>query len=154
MVGYGLPAVLHAHVKTIMLMTFFTSIHMPSVGEAAAPANWKVGLRKPVTVKDEMTPTRLCWLYNTSYYVPKVTDQNTVRVSGWLDESPGPADLMKFMWEFRPTTEVNYTMKRANGGRYDPWHPTCEANLGMQYTQVITYPTPLIYYSTVLRNDV
>ena len=98
-------------------------------------------------------PTCLHWLYNTFYYVPKATDQNTIGVAGWLDEDPSPADLMKFMWEFHQTTDVNYTIKRANSGRYDPWHPTCEANLGMQYTQVITYPTPLIYYSTGGNRD-
>ena len=100
-----------------------------------------------------MTPTRLCWLYNTFYYVPTATDQNTVRVAGWLDEYLGTADLMKFMWEFCQTTDVNYTVERANGSRYDPWHPTHEANLGMQYTQSITYPTPLIYYSTGRNRD-
>ena len=42
MVGYGLPAVLHVHVKTVVPMTVFTSIHTPSVGEAAASANLKV----------------------------------------------------------------------------------------------------------------
>ena len=152
-VGYGLPAVLHAHVKTVVPTTFFASIHMPPVGESAAPANLKVGPRKPATVKDEMTPTRLRWLYNTFYYVPKATDQNAVGVAGWLDEYPGPADLMKFMWEFCQTTDVNYTVKRANGGGYDPWHPTREANLGTQYTQVMTYPTPLIYYSTGGNRD-
>ena len=150
-VGYGLPAVLHAHIKTVLPTTCFASIDMPSVGAAAAPANLKVGPRNsaPVVSKeDEITPTRLRWLYNTFYYVPKATDQNVLAIAGWRGHYPSPADLMKFMLEFRQTTDVNYTVERVNGGGYDPWHPSSEGNLDMQYTQVMAYPTPLIYYST------
>ena len=126
-------------------------MHTPSLGVGAALENLKVGPRKPVKVvidEDEITPTRLRWLYNTFNFVPKNTDQNALGIAGWLDEYSGPADLMKFMWEFRQTTDVNYTVERANGGGYDPWHSSREGNLGMQYTQVMAYPTPLIYYST------
>ena len=80
-VGYGLPAVLHAHVKTVMPMTVFASIHTPSVGEAAASANLKVGPRKPTTIKDEMMPTCLRWLYNCH----DTTDRGLTRLESFLD---------------------------------------------------------------------
>ena len=155
-VGYALPAVLHTHVKTVVPTTSFASIIAPSVGAAAAPANLKVGPRQParvVSVKDEITPSRLRWLYNTFYYVPKATDQNVLGVAGFVNDYPGPADLMKFMRTFRQTTDVTYTVERVNGGGYDPWHPTVEANLDMQYAQGIAYPTPLIFYSTGGKYD-
>ena len=153
-VGYGLPAVLHAHVKTVVPTTCFASIHTPSVGAAAAPANLKVGPRQPATVqsgsindKGLTTPTRLRWLYNTFAYVPKSTDRNVLGIAGFIGQYPSPADLMKFMWIYRQTLDVNYDVERVNGGMYDPWHPGDEANLNMQYAQVIAYPTPVIYYS-------
>ena len=153
-VGYGLPTVLHAHVKTVVPTTCFASIHTPSVGAAAAPANLKVGPRQPEPVhsgssddEDEITPTRLRWLYNTFAYVPKATDRNVLGISGYLGQYPSPADLMKFMWIFRQTLDVNYDVERVNGSAYDPWHPGYEANLDMQYAQAIAYPTPVIYYS-------
>ena len=158
-VGYGLPAVLHAHIRTVLPTTCFASIDTPSVGAAATP-DLKVGPRNPAPVvskEDEITPTRLRWLYNTFYYVPKATDQNVLAIAGFNGNYPSPAELMKFMWEFRQTTDVDYTVERVNGGRYDPWHPSAEGNTGMQYTQAIAYPTPLIYYSiagTVLYNSV
>ena len=150
-VGYGLPAVLHAHIKTVLPTTCFASIDTHSVVAAAAPANLKVEPRNPAPVvskEDEITPTRLRWLYNTFYYVPKATGQNVLAIAGWRGDYPSPADLTKFMLEFRQTTDVDYTVERVNGGGYDPWHPSDEANLDMQYTQVIAYPTPIIYYST------
>ena len=150
-VGYALPAVLHAHVQTVVPTTCFTSIHRPSVGAAAAPANLKMGPRKSATAlsdETEVTPNRLRWQYNTFSYVPKATDRNVLGVAGFMNDYPGPADLMNFMWKFRQALDVNYTVERVNGGGYDPWHPTLEANLDMQYAQVMSYPTPHIYYST------
>ena len=121
-----------------------------------------MGPRQPEPVQsgssdneNEITPTRLRWLYNTFAYVPKATDRNVLGIAGYMGQYPSPADLMKFMWIYRQTLDVNYDVERVNGGAYDPWHPGDEANLDMQYAQAIAYPTPVIYYSVggKLQND-
>ena len=42
----------------------------------------------------------------------------------------------------------NFTTVLVNGGLDDQSNPGVEANLDIQYTEGISYPTPNIYYST------
>lgn len=70
-------------------------------------------------------------------------------VVGYLWDTPGPADLQAFMQKYR-TDGVDRTFRlvTVNYGVYNPSNPNTEANLDLQYTQGMAYPTPLVFYST------
>ncbi|KAH9054783.1 subtilisin-like protein [Lactarius vividus] len=130
-VSYSLPEVLHAHIQAIAPTTYFASTwtqrqtpHRRSVGAAAEATSGK-----PVRVlssrADMVTPSQLRWLYKTFGYIPTAADRNAL----------GPPSLATFAVEL------------VNGGGYDPANPGDEANLDVQYTSAMAYPTPIIFYS-------
>ena len=138
MVGYALPTVLHTHVQTVVLMTYFTYTHMPPVREAVALA--KVGLRELLMVllsrnePEVVTPEYLSLLYKTVTYVPTMTNENFLGAVGFLDQYTSLKDLMRFMIVFHSdAVDATFTIKKVNNGRYDPSNPGPEANLNMQY---------------------
>ncbi|KAH9161626.1 subtilisin-like protein [Lactarius sanguifluus] len=158
-VGYALPKVLHAHVKTVAPTTFFASArtlqltpHRHSARTAGAPG--KAASRGPVSVlssrDEDTTPVELRRLYNTYTYRPTALTKNAIGVLGYGREFPSPTDLNMFMSMFRPDSDpdkVTFTVELVNGGEYDPSRPAVEANLDVQYAQAIAYPTPHIFYS-------
>ncbi|KAH9051638.1 subtilisin-like protein [Lactarius deliciosus] len=158
-VGYALPKVLHAHVKTVAPTTFFASArslqltpHRHSARAAGAPG--KAASRGPVSVlssRDGSTiPEGLRRLYNTYTYKPTALTKNAIGILGYGNEFPSPTDLNMFMAVFRSDSdldEVTFTVETVNGGQYDPTWPGVEANLNVQYAQAIAYPTPHIFYS-------
>ncbi len=153
-IGYALPAVLHTHVQTVVPTTYFASTRTlwqtPRRRSAGATAD--ITSRELVRALssgfDKVSPRDLRWLYNTTAYVPVATDRNVLAIVGHLNDYPSPADLREFMTECRTdAVDATYTVERVNGGEYDPSHPATEANLDMQYTQAIAYPTRHIFYS-------
>ncbi|KAH9073479.1 subtilisin-like protein [Lactarius deliciosus] len=155
-VGYGLPSVLHAHVQTVIPTTYFTSTdtlrQVPRRRTVGATED--VSSRELVTVlpsrddDDGVQPSDLRWMYGTAEYVPAAMDRNLVGITGQLNDYPSPEDLRAFMTECRMDAEdATYEVVLINGGGYDPSHPASEANLGMQYSQAIAYPTPHRFYS-------
>ncbi|KAH9022222.1 hypothetical protein EDB85DRAFT_2187022 [Lactarius pseudohatsudake] len=42
---------------------------------------------------------------------------------------------------------ATFTVELVNGGRYEPNNPTIEANIDVQYTSAMAYPTLIIFYS-------
>jgi tripeptidyl-peptidase-1 len=159
-VSYALPAELHGLVETVAPTTFFPSPRTqwqpprkPSGGAAAGLA--KPAMREPATMlssRDEEgdgTPSFLRWLYSTSAYIPAATDQNVLGIIGIRNEYPSPVDLAAFMSRYRSNgADATYTVEHVNGGGYDPNHPSAEANVDIQYTTAMAYPTPLVFYST------
>ncbi|KAH9164687.1 subtilisin-like protein [Lactarius sanguifluus] len=158
-VGYALPKVLHAHVKTVAPTTFFASArtlqltpHGHSARAAGAPG--KAGSRGPVSVvssrDQDTTPEELRWLYKTYTYKPTAVTKNAIGILGFNNEFPSKTDLDMFMDVFRPDTdpdEVTFTVELVNGGQYDPNWPGTEASINMQYAQAIANPIPHIFYS-------
>ncbi|KAI9438396.1 subtilisin-like protein [Lactarius psammicola] len=146
-IGYALPAVLHTHVQTVVPTTYFTSTR------TLQQIPWRSTLRAPADMASsrnpEIKPPDLRWLYKTSAYVPVATDRNTLGIGGFMNEYPSPVDLKTFMTECREdAVGTTYRVALINGGLYDPSHPAVEANLNMQWTQAMAYPTPHIFYST------
>ncbi|KAF8259707.1 peptidase S8/S53 domain-containing protein [Lactarius quietus] len=93
-------------------------------------------------------PAFLRWLYKTSGYVPKAADRNMIGVVGYAEQYTSPGDLEKFMLEFRSDGEdATFVVEPVNGGMYNPNQPGDEANLDIQYTEAIAYPTRHILYS-------
>ncbi|KAH9159749.1 peptidase S8/S53 domain-containing protein [Lactarius sanguifluus] len=163
--GYSLPVMLHGHVQTVAPTTYFSSQLMPWQTPLKRSSVAAVGLGKsppaePVTAPPsrrgggddddaDVTPAFLRWLYSTFAYVPSATDRNIVGVMGLAEEYPSPADLTSYMREFRPDgIDATYVVALVNGGGYDPNNPGREANVDLQLSEVMTYPTPHIFYST------
>src|SRR6266702_2586453 len=152
-IGYALPAALQAHVQTVAPTTYFGSprtlrkaLRMRPGGAAAEESVTTLSSRDDyVTV----TPSFLRWLYKSEDYVPSAMDRNVLGVAGYHGQYPSPADLRVFMKEYRTEAiEATYTVEPISGGGYDPRNPGPEANLNIQHTQGMAYPTPHIYYST------
>ncbi|KAH9161633.1 peptidase S8/S53 domain-containing protein [Lactarius sanguifluus] len=95
-------------------------------------------------------PEALRRLYNTYTYKPTALTKNAIGILGYSNEFPSPTDLAMFMAVFRSDSDlddVTFTVETVNGGQYDPSWPGVEANIDVQYTQAIAYPTPQIFYS-------
>ncbi|KAH8979053.1 subtilisin-like protein [Lactarius hatsudake] len=144
-VGYALPAALHAHVQTVAPTTYFGSLLRPRErprghrGRAVAALSTRDGL---------VTPSFLRSLYNSVTYQPAATHQNTIGVTGFQGEYASDEDLDKFMRLFRSDAhDPTFLVIDINDSGYDPNKPGSEANLDMQYTQGIAWPTPHVFYS-------
>ncbi|KAH8989266.1 subtilisin-like protein [Lactarius akahatsu] len=162
--GYSLPVVLHGHVQTVAPTTFFSS---PLTQEqtpqkrsgVAAVRLGKSPLGEPVRMPlsrriTHVTPAFLRWLYNTVTYVPSAMDRNKVGVTGYKREYPSPVDLTSYMRKYRPDgIDATYVVAVVNGGEYDPDNPGREANVNLQLSVGMTYPTPHIFYSTKASPD-
>ncbi len=161
-VSYALPAVLHAHVQTIVPTTFFGSPQTPLVrrsGVTAAQA--KAGSGEPVRVPSgrdnyvtPVTPSYLRWMYNTVAYVPSAVYQNVFGIVGFKGRYASQDDLTRFVKQYRPDgADATFTVVQVDGGVYDPKNPRIEGNLNVQYAAAMTYPTMQIYYSTSANVD-
>ncbi|KAF8263238.1 subtilisin-like protein [Lactarius quietus] len=157
--GYALPAILHNLVQTVVPTTCFVSLpehkwlttRNLSSGSTAGLARAAPG--DPVTVLSKrnghaVTPWILRWLYKTDTYVPKATDKNKVGIAGFLRDYPSPTDLTAFMKKYRSdAVDATYNVIQVNGGRYNPGDPGHEANIDIQYSGAMAYPTPHTFYS-------
>ncbi|KAH9166920.1 subtilisin-like protein [Lactarius sanguifluus] len=91
-------------------------------------------------------PAFLRSLYNSVTYQPAATEQNMIRC--FFGEYVGDEDLKKFMRLYRSdANDATLLVIDINDSGYDPNKPGNEANLNMQYTQGITWPTPHVFYS-------
>ncbi|KAH8995577.1 Pro-kumamolisin, activation domain-containing protein [Lactarius hatsudake] len=163
MVSYALPEILHAHIQAVAPTTYFASTrtlrqtsHRHSVEAEAMLEEAEAASGKPLTAlssrdDEALTPSEIRWLYETFAYVPTAADRNTLGVFGLLGQYPSQTDLAVFMTHFRsdvrPPSLATFIVELVNGGGYDPDDPGDEANLNVQYTSVMAYPTPIIFYS-------
>ncbi|KAH8993825.1 subtilisin-like protein [Lactarius hatsudake] len=156
--SYGLPAALVEPVQNVAPTTHFgfprTPWQDPLMRRGAATRERsKVPGGDPGTVLPRLdqyvTSSFLRSFYKTSTYVPSAAGQNVLGVAGYNGDYPSPDDLREFMNEYRSdATSATYSVVQIKNGGYDPSKPTVEANLNIQYTSAIAYPTPHIFYST------
>ncbi|KAH8991251.1 peptidase S8/S53 domain-containing protein [Lactarius akahatsu] len=156
--GYSLPVALHGHVQTVAPTTFFSSpltqwqtphkrSSVAAVGLGKSPPAELVKM-PPSRRITSVTPAFLRWLYNTFAYVPSATDRNVVGITGFAEQYPNPADLTSFMRKYRPDgIDATYVVELYNGAGYDPNNPGLEANIDLQLSEGMSYPTPHIFYS-------
>ncbi|PPQ75676.1 hypothetical protein CVT26_001854 [Gymnopilus dilepis] len=159
--SYSLPKALFSHVDVVSPTTYFGTIR------SMKKTNFLQPDKSPVSVGDEalivpaanaavpsscattITPTCLRDLYNTSTYVPVRTNVNSLGVAGYLSEFAITSDLQTFLQKFRPdAANSSFSIVQINGGGNNQNDPGVEANLDIQYTTGISFPTPNIYYST------
>ena len=153
-VGYALPVVLHDHVRTVAPSTYFASsqtLRRRSVGDIAS-REFATALSNRIDDDKTITPSKLRTLYKTVAYEPSEIEQNRLGVAGFLDDFPSRADLEEFMTQYRTDAEdATFELVPINGGEDDSdptkSQPTHEANLNVEYTQAIAWPTPQIFYS-------
>ncbi|KAH9024610.1 subtilisin-like protein [Lactarius hengduanensis] len=158
-VGYALPAALHRLVQTVVPTTYFSTPHTQWQSPRKRQGGATAGLKKsvsgePVTVlssrDDELrSPWFLSSLYKTTEYRPAAADRNALGIVGILNDYPSPEDLAMFLSDYRPNAaDAAFTVVQVNGGGYDPTNPAGESDLDTQYAVAMTYPTPVIFYST------
>ncbi|KAF8260175.1 subtilisin-like protein [Lactarius quietus] len=164
-ISYSLPEALHGHIETVMPTTFFASALTEGMKPRMQPgttveARTPTGPGEPILSHESdryVEPAFLRWLYKTSGYVPAAADRNMVGVGGYNGQYPSPQDLAAFMKEYRSDGEdAKYIVEPVFGGRYNPNKPGNEANLNIQYSEAIAYPTRHIFYSiggSSLTND-
>ncbi|KAF9522419.1 peptidase S8/S53 domain-containing protein [Crepidotus variabilis] len=158
--SYSLPKELHNHIDVVAPTTYFSTLHsmkktsflQPEIKPVEDDATLKQlapGATIPSSCSSTITPACLRALYNTTDYVPKSTSTNKLGVAGYLQEYANRADLQTFLKKYR-TDAVggSFTTQLVNGGLDNQNQPGVEANLDIQYTVGISYPTPNIYYST------
>ncbi|PPQ71894.1 hypothetical protein CVT24_006868 [Panaeolus cyanescens] len=160
--GYSLPSELHAHIDVVAPTTYFgttrsmraTSFVQPEI--VVATEDETMILRPgsdaavPSSCARTVTPSCLRTLYNTVNYVPAATNVNKLGVVGYLKEFANTADLQTFFSRFRTdiTSTPSFGVVLVNGGLNTQSSPGVEANLDIQYTTGISFPTPNTYYST------
>ncbi|KAH9166873.1 subtilisin-like protein [Lactarius sanguifluus] len=144
-VGYALPVALHAHVQTIAPTTYFGSLLTPR----ERPRGHRGRAVAALSTRDvPVTPSFLRSLYNSVTYQPAAAEQNMIGITGFQGQYVGDEDLEKFMRVFRSDAhDPTFLVINTNDSGYDPNMPGSEANLDMQYTQGIAWPTPHVFYS-------
>ncbi|KAF8266668.1 peptidase S8/S53 domain-containing protein [Lactarius quietus] len=157
-VGYGLPAALHEHVRTVVPTTAFVPSlkqwQIPrniSSGETAAPV--KSALRQPTTMLSnrvdvtEVDPGMLLWMYSIATYKPLALKRNVVTMVGAIGNSPSQADLTAFMGKYhKDGLTASFISNHVNPGPNDQLNAVLDVNI--QYLEALVYPTPVIYYVT------
>ncbi|KAH9166875.1 subtilisin-like protein [Lactarius sanguifluus] len=144
-VGYALPAALHVHVQTVAPTTYFGS---PLTSQERARGHRSKEAAALSTRDVRVTPAVLRSLYNSVTYQPAATEQNRIGVTGFQGQYVGDKDLKRFMSRFRSdANDPTFLVIDINDSGYDPKKPGFEANLDMQYTQGIAWPTPHVFYS-------
>ncbi|KAH9018849.1 subtilisin-like protein [Lactarius pseudohatsudake] len=156
--SYGLPAALVEHVQSVAPTTHFgvprTLRQEPFIRrDRPTTEQTKVPGGDPGTVlssRDKyVTPSFLRTFYKTSTYVPLAAGWNMLGIAGYHGDWPNLDDLSQFMNRYRfDATDATYRVVQIKGGGYNPNNPANEANLNMQYTSAIAYPTTQIFYST------
>ena len=122
----------------------------------------------PSTCSSIITPTCLRLLYKTWAYEPLAASKNKIGITGYLEEFASYSDLTKFLTRFRKdAATANFSVVTVNGGINNQSQPGMEvrldlhiegkcgcnihiitqANLDIQYTESISYPTPNTFYS-------
>ncbi|ESK88090.1 tripeptidyl peptidase a [Moniliophthora roreri MCA 2997] len=166
--SYSLPRELMAHVDVVSPTTYFgtlksmrtTSFLQPELDVAIEKGTINFGAdiepgsdaTVPASCGTTITPSCLKGLYNTTNYTPRAASQNSLGVAGYLDEFANHADLRTFLARFLPSASdqagSDFTTIRVNNGGDDQNDPGVEANLDIQYTIAMSFPTPNTYYST------
>lgn len=151
--GYSLPRELHSHIDVVAPTTYFGTIHSMRATSFLQPdiipVSNAVNAVVPSSCSSTITPTCLRDLYNTSTYIPAATNVNKLGVAGYLGEFASTSDLQTFFSKFRPEAKgSSFSIVQVNGGGNDQNSPGVEANLDIQYTIGMSFPTPNIYYST------
>ena len=156
-VGYAVPAVLHAHIQFVAPTTDFSSAQVMQQTPSwpsfeAAPVQAQAESGKLVTarsLRSDIRPSFLRWLYDSFGYVPAAADRNRLVVVG--DQYPSQEDLTRFTIDVDPfSVGATFSTVQLSGSGYDRTNPGQEVNINLQYAGAMaSTTTPLFFYGTV-----
>ncbi|KZV69308.1 subtilisin-like protein [Peniophora sp. CONT] len=160
--SYSLPSRLHEHVRVVAPTTFFGSPEpfraTSAISQDGLVLDNDEAIRNDIPNSDAavpascartITPACLKALYNTTAYTPQATDKNILGVAGYLEEFAVQADLTSFANRFLTgASSATFSLVEINGGQNNQNEPGVEADLDIQYTTAMSFPTPQIYFST------
>ena len=154
-VSYSLPKALYGYIQTVSPTTYFGSpLTQPLIRpREVAVERGNLRLVEPMRElngrENFVTPEYIRWLYKTEGYVPAAANRNSIGIAGYLMEYPSLQDLRAFMTKFRTEgQDATFIGLWLNGCTFDPSNPGTEANLDLQLSEAITYPTRNVYYLT------
>ena len=115
--SYSLPRELHSHIGVVTPTTYFGTMRSmratnflqpnskPVPVSAIAPESNSINAVPPTSCNTKITPSCLRTLYNTASYVVAGGSNNTLGVTGYLQEYANKADLQVsyfawYVWEF------------------------------------------------------
>lgn len=162
------PTTMFGTMRAMKSTSFVQSSVSPVPASEGVEESGPSGFSVPASCNTKITPDCLARLYGTKGYVPKATKKNAIGIAGYLDEFANDADLQAsilplnlnllininhnrqaFEKEFKPEAAGSgFTLVQLNGGGNNQSDPGVEANLDIQTTIGLTFPTPNIYYST------
>lgn len=159
---YSLPAELHEHILLVQPTTMFGMRPMRSwiqkIEEAPISPQeitYKTHGFNATACNSTITPACLQALYNVKGYKAKAPiGENKLGVNGFLEQYAQFDDLELFLEQYAPdAVGGNFSVALVNGGlnTQNPSNDTntfAEANLDVQYTVSLSYPTQNIYFST------
>ncbi|KAI9810165.1 MAG: vesicle formation at the endoplasmic reticulum [Phylliscum demangeonii] len=164
---YSVPQRLHRYVEMVQPTTRFgqirpqhSTIHDATVlRKAPSIANALVGdgPSKPLdtdSCNSTMTPLCLRDLYDMGDYRGDPGNGNKLGIAGYLGEEGQYDDLKMFCAQYAPyASGHNFTFRSINGGqrKRNATSDSVEANLDIQYSLGLSYPTPSVYYATAGR---
>ncbi|KAH0610755.1 uncharacterized protein H6S33_011182 [Morchella sextelata] len=161
--SYSLPAELHKHILLVQPTNMFG---MRQMGSTIIKEVEDASLRQMKAFKqmapgfnftqcnDTIVPQCLKVLYNFQDYVAKAPyGKNKLGVNGFLEQYAQYEDLKVFVQNYAPKAiGANFSTVSVNGGlaiqNSSNLDGIAEANLDIQYTVSLSYPTQNIYYST------
>ncbi|KAF8264270.1 subtilisin-like protein [Lactarius quietus] len=161
-VSYSLPAMLHAHVDTVVPTTYFGTPRAAPMKTPWVQRSDAVAMMTKAEFEESATflssragytsPSDLRSLYKTESYVPAAAGRNVLGTVGYglsgSYKGPSMVDLRAFMNLYRADgVDATFTVVQLNGGGYDLSNPDKEGDLGIEYASAIAYPTPNVYYS-------
>lgn len=164
--NYSLPSHLHDHVDVIQPTTMFgrfkkskstiiwsdksSAVLDATNGDLAPIVDATSGVTVDASCNENITISCLQQIYNAVDFVPSARN-NSIGITGYLNQSANVADLQQFFAEQRPDA-VNSTFQfiSVNGGQNDqtPANAGDEANLDTQYAFGLSYPISPTFYST------
>ncbi|PSR76287.1 tripeptidyl peptidase-like protein [Coniella lustricola] len=164
---WSLPAHLHDHIDTIQPTNSWFRAKPKSVGlkvtkafgEAPALQYYANGSVADVCDADAVTPTCIRTLYGTIDYQVQAADKNIAGLTDFLNETNNRNDTYNFLKTYRPeAAEGAYQFKFdsiANGTTAQSYSEEAledetgvEGNLDVQNLLSVSWPTPLIAYTT------
>ncbi|KAG6845432.1 hypothetical protein H0H87_009339 [Tephrocybe sp. NHM501043] len=170
--SYSLPDNLHRHVDVVQPTTMFGRFKRDKstivwLDEEVEGASQKAQTLAATTITDASTGAEvdascnatitikcLQQLYNAVGFVPSVPKQNSIGITGYLEEFANLQDLQLFYADQRPDAlNSSYKFVSVKGGLNNQTlsEAGVEAGLDVQFAFGLSHPIPATFYSTAGR---
>ena len=151
-IGYGLPAALHVHVKTVIPTTAFTPTRplqqTPPRG-VLAPNVTSGEPADTLSPRDTgpIIPSVLRSLFGTETFVPPVAPNSKLGIVGYDNLYPSISDLRKFLWLYRRDGNAHVVSPKTISYNVPEGYSSQQAAMFVQYAVAMTFPIPITFYN-------